>query len=124
MPTHDRLHERIEKIDQEIANLKSSIAKRIAELEEKRKPLVDKRRSRDRAADAHCLSLYASTALALVQAGDVDAHELSKRILRRLRETPRHKEALRHWPRLERAFAGFRSARNALGDGTPALSAE
>lgn len=109
----DRLTDAIDKIDREIEALRAATKERIAALKEQRKPLVTKRRVRDRAADAHCLALYASTALMLMKAGDVGAHELTKRVLQHLRQTDRHRRSLRNWPRLEEAFAGYRSASDA-----------
>ena len=108
--TDERLRDRIAKIEQEIAALNAATARKLAELQKKRKPLVKRKRSRDRANDTHCLALYASTALALVGAGDAEAHEFTKKVLRELRKTQRHRESLRLWPRLEKAFSGYQTA--------------
>ena len=124
MATRENLGEQIAKIDQEIAATRAATAKRLAELKAKRKPLAQKKRSHDRAADAHCLVLLASSVLASMEAGDVGAHVVTKRALRKLRETQRHTTSLRDWPRLERAFSGFHAVREALGDETSTLSTE
>ena len=117
MDTDDALQDRIAKIDQEIEDLKAATDKKISALSERRKPLLEKRRTRDRATDAHCLALYASTALMFMKTGDKDAHAFTKRVLQHLRKTDRHRKKLRNWPRLEEAFTGYQSAGEAQQGG-------
>lgn len=122
--TDERLLDRIAKIDQEIADLNAATARKLAELQEKRKPLTQRKKSRDQTNDAHNLALYASTALALVRTGDIEAHEFTKRVLRELRKTPRHRESIRLWPRLENAFSSYQTSRTEQTNGAAASSRE
>ena len=102
--------------------MKAAAAAKIEALNKRRSPLLDKKRTRDQTNDSHCLALYASAALALLGAGSPESHTITKRVLRKLRETPRHREKLKHWPRLERAFADYQSNVNSRDGDAPAPS--